>query len=82
VRSAPHHYGGHIGNYLAGHLAGAVDRFAYVEWDEATTPGLSADGYGVEDGYVSLPPTPGFGLALDEAAFDAALTQDGFVVRA
>ena len=39
VRSAPHHYGGHYGNYAAPHLAGAVAGFTYAEWDEVTTPG-------------------------------------------
>ncbi len=42
VQSAPHHYGRHIGNYAACHLAGAIARMAYVEWDETVTPGLTA----------------------------------------
>jgi L-alanine-DL-glutamate epimerase-like enolase superfamily enzyme len=77
VRSAPHHYGGHYGNYAAGHLAAAVERFAFVEWDEASTPGIDASGYAIDDGWVALPQAPGFGLALDEAAFQSALARDG-----
>ncbi|HEU5098817.1 MAG TPA: enolase C-terminal domain-like protein [Roseiflexaceae bacterium] len=78
VRSAPHHYGGHYGNYAAGHLAAAIERFAFVEWDEATTPGIGASGYELDDGWVTLPQAPGFGLALDQAAFESAMAQDGF----
>lgn len=78
ARTAPHHYGGHYGNYAAGHLAGAIERFAFVEWDEATTPGLDAAGYAVEEGWVRVPPAPGFGLGLDEALYDAAVAATGF----
>lgn len=81
VRSAPHHYGGHIGNYTAPHLAAAVEGFTFVEWDEATTPGIDAPGYGIEAGQVVVPATPGFGLTLDEDAFQRAVTSNGFVVR-
>ncbi|MDE0043597.1 MAG: mandelate racemase, partial [Candidatus Poribacteria bacterium] len=40
IGTAPHHYGGHYGNYAAAHLAAKVRRFEFVEWDEALTPGL------------------------------------------
>jgi len=78
VRSAPHHYGGHYGNYAACHLAGAIRHFTYVEWDEATTPGLDASGYSIRDGSVCVPDTPGFGLGLDEAIFQRAVETTGF----
>lgn len=81
VRSAPHHYGGHLGNYVSCHLASALRHFAYVEWDEATTPGLEAPGYRVEEGYVSVPETPGFGLSLDEKVFAEAVKENGWTVR-
>lgn len=47
IRAAPHHYGGHYGNYVAGHLAGAIKGFSFVEWDEATVPGLDTSQYQV-----------------------------------
>lgn len=78
VRSAPHHYGGHIGNYAAAHLAGAIRGFTFVEWDEVTTPGIDAPAYLVRDGRVEVPDTPGFGLALDETLFRRAVTSRGF----
>jgi L-alanine-DL-glutamate epimerase-like enolase superfamily enzyme len=78
VWSAPHHYGGHVGNYTSGHLAGVLHHFAMVEWDEATTPGLDASGYTLQDGRVALPNTPGFGLHLDEAIFRQIVTTSGW----
>lgn len=77
VRSAPHHYGGHYGNYAAGHLAGAIRGFTYVEWDEATTEGLDTSGYAVHEGCVVIPSAPGFGLALDEPVFQRAIAEGG-----
>ncbi len=78
ARSAPHHYGTHIGNYSACHLAGAIQNFMYVEWDEVTTPGLDAPGYSIVDGWVSVPNVPGFGLELNEDVFRAAVAANGF----
>jgi L-alanine-DL-glutamate epimerase-like enolase superfamily enzyme len=78
VLSAPHHYGGHLGNYISCHLATAARGFAFTEWDEATTPGVGAPGYAVRDGLVSVPDAPGFGLTLDEAAFRQAVERSGW----
>jgi L-rhamnonate dehydratase len=74
VRAAPHHYGCYFGNYAACHLAPALAGFTFVEWDEATTPGIDAGAYSIADGQVHVPDLPGFGLALDESAFLAART--------
>jgi L-alanine-DL-glutamate epimerase-like enolase superfamily enzyme len=81
VRSAPHHYGGHYGNYAAPHLAGAITGFTYAEWDEASTSGLDASNYAIHEGKVRVPADPGFGLGLDEAAFQAAVAASGYVVE-
>jgi len=78
VRTAPHHYGGHWGNYAACHLAGAIERFAYAEWDDAATPGLAASGYTVRDGWVEVPDALGFGLELDEQIFRHAVEDGGY----
>jgi len=80
VWSAPHHYGGHLGNYLSGHFAAAIREFAFVEWDEASTPGIQSPGYTVIDGQVHIPDSPGFALHLDEAAFQRAVHDNGRVV--
>lgn len=79
-RSAPHHYGAHLGNYYAAHLAGALLGFTFVEWDEATTPGIIAPGYRISKGYVDIPDTPGFGLELDEVVFARVVAEVGFVL--
>ena len=81
VQTAPHHYGRHVGNYVSGHLAAAVDGFAFVEWDEVSTPGLDGSAYPVEDGHVLLPDAPGFGLQLEEERFQHAVAATGFVLR-
>ena len=80
VRTAPHHYGGHYGNYAACHLAGAIENFTYVEWDEAETSGLDASGYALHEGRVAVPDAPGFGLALDEERFLHAVRNGGFTL--
>ncbi len=77
VRAAPHHYGGHVGNYISGHLAPALPNFTFIEWDEATTPGLEAPGYIIEAGKLHIPDSPGFGLALDEDRFREAVANGG-----
>ena len=77
-RSAPHHYGALYGNYVAGHLAAAIDGFTFVEWDEATTPGLDTSAYLLAEGRVTIPDHPGFGLTLDEPTFRAAVAAGGF----
>ncbi len=79
-KSAPHHYGGLIGNYVAGHLAGALSGFTFVEWDEAQAPGLNASAYTVEEGWVSIPDAPGFGLGLDDERFRHAVANGGFTL--
>ena len=39
--------------------------------------------YSVADGHVDLPDVPGFGLALNEGVFQAAVaSEDGVIVRA
>lgn len=82
TRTAPHHYGGHYGNYAACHLASAVTNFAYAEWDEATTPGIDGSAYRVRKGLVSVPSAPGFGLELDEERFADAVTTSGYTLVA
>ena len=82
ARTAPHHYGGHYGNYASGHLAGAISRFAFIEWDEASTPGLDGSAYVVSDGWVTMPHEPGFGVGLEEGPFREAVATNGFTVSA
>ena len=77
VRSAPHHYGGLFGNHASGHLAAAMHGFTYVEWDEAAAPGLDTSRYALDSGHVVIPPSPGFGLSLDEAEFQRTVADNG-----
>ncbi|MGH2533497.1 MAG: enolase C-terminal domain-like protein [Thermomicrobiales bacterium] len=80
VRTAPHHYGAHYGNYATCHLATAIRGFLFVEWDEVATPGLDASGYRIEEGVVVVPNAPGFGLGLDDERFLHAVGAAGFTL--
>lgn len=80
VYSAPHHYGSHYGNYVACHLASAINRLVFIEWDEATTPGLNTADYVLNEGQVTVPVRPGFGLTLDEDIFRQAVETEGYVL--
>ncbi|HLK57920.1 MAG TPA: enolase C-terminal domain-like protein [Chthonomonadaceae bacterium] len=82
VRSAPHHYGSHFGNYASCHLAAAIQGFTFAEWDEAATPGLDTSAYAIHEGRVSVPNAPGFGLTLDADRFRHAVANGGFVLEA
>jgi L-alanine-DL-glutamate epimerase-like enolase superfamily enzyme len=77
VRSAPHHYGAHYGNYASCHLAPAICGFMFTEWDEADTPGLDTSSYTLREGLVAVPNAPGFGIVLDENVFQRAIRANG-----
>jgi L-alanine-DL-glutamate epimerase-like enolase superfamily enzyme len=78
--AAPHHYGTHLGNYIGAQIGLSLPRFAFVEWDQATTPGIDAPGYAVVDGYVQVPDAPGLGLTLDDDRYGQAVKEGGFSV--
>lgn len=81
ARSAPHHYGEPLGNYLACHLAPAIRGFERVEWDEASLDAVDASNYRIVEGQVQVADAPGFGLRLDEAAFERAVVESGWRLR-
>ena len=77
-RSAPHNYGSNVGNYASCHLAGIIGGFTFVEWDHAETPGLDGSAYSLSEGWISVPNLPGWGLKLDDAAFQQAVQNGGY----
>lgn len=77
ARSAPHHYGGFFGNYAAPHLAAALPNFTFAEWDEVTMPGVDTTAYSIQDGRVTIPDIPGYGLKLDDTEFRNAIKVSG-----
>ena len=81
VGTAPHHYGGHYGNFATSHLAAGIQRFEFVEWDEASTPGLDTSAYSIANGYVNVPALPGFGIRLDDEIYAKAVKENGFIVN-
>jgi L-rhamnonate dehydratase len=82
VKSAPHNYGSHYGNFVSCHLAGVIRDFTFAEWDIAAMPALDASGYVLDEGIVQVPSAPGFGLKLDDKLFTAAVKTGGFEVSA
>ena len=77
VLAAPHHYGRVIGNYVTGHLVPAIEKFGFVEWDEAATTGLEP-GYVVHEGLIQFPEAAGFGLELDRETFQEQVAANGY----
>jgi L-alanine-DL-glutamate epimerase-like enolase superfamily enzyme len=75
VRSAPHNYGSAFGEYASCHLAAAIQHFTFIESDRIELEGLDASGYTLNEGFIHVPDSAGFGLTLDDSAL-----QDGFVV--
>ncbi len=82
VETAPHTYGGGVSGYVTAHLAGVVNGLKFVEWDFADFAELDASGYLIRDGWVDVPSTPGFGLELDDRAFETAVARTGCTIRA
>ncbi len=79
--SAPHHFGLFLGNYVSGHLAGAVQNLKYIEWDESAVTGLTMSGYHLEEGRLELSDQPGFGIDIDDEFFARAILLTGFDIR-
>jgi L-rhamnonate dehydratase len=80
VRAAPHGFGTTYANFAACQVSPALKRFLFAEWDQATIEGLDGSGYGIENGQVSLPNRPGFGLELDSEHFQHMVTSTGWTV--
>ena len=81
ARSAPHHWGRFYDNFTAAHLAAAIEGFDYIEYDEATVPGIDSSNYRVKSGHVVVPDLPGFGLLLDDEYFIKAVAESGFSIN-
>jgi L-alanine-DL-glutamate epimerase-like enolase superfamily enzyme len=66
---APHNWGSLIGYYLQLHVGRAIANFYRAEHDPLSNEVLKAEGYERKDGMTTVPSSPGFGLAINEAAF-------------
>lgn len=80
VSAAPHNYGGSYGNYASCHIAGAIDRFVMVEWDEARTEGVDDTAFNIASGKVKVPNVPGMGLQFDKAYYERQVKETGWSV--
>ncbi len=81
VETSPHTYGGGVSGYVTAHLAGVVAGLQFVEWDVAAFAEIDASDWVIRNGLVEVPGTPGFGLELDDRAFDAAVAHSGVTLR-
>ena len=75
--AAPHNWGSHLSRFYIAQFALACPRFAMVEVDRQTMPGVDDGGYGWVDGAITVPEAPGFGLSLDEDVWQALLREEG-----
>ena len=75
--TAPHNFGSPLSGFYIPQFARATRHFATGETDIMTMPGVTADGYDLVDGMRMVPDTPGFGLELDDAAFETARRERG-----
>ncbi|WP_284639442.1 enolase C-terminal domain-like protein [Paenibacillus silviterrae] len=80
VKAAPHNYGGFYGNYASAQAYPAIEGFMFVEWDEAQIPGIDTSGFTIQEGHITLPETPGFGLHFDEAFYEKQVREQGWSV--
>jgi len=66
--SAPHNWGSHLAGYYIAQFGRGCPRFAMGEIDTMRMPGVRADGYKLANGLMTVPDSPGFGLALEPSA--------------
>jgi L-rhamnonate dehydratase len=71
IRVAPHNWGSLLGFYQQLQVGAAIDNFYSAERDPLSSDVLVADGFTINDGQATLPPTSGFGLRINEDRFAA-----------
>ena len=78
IRFAPHNYGNYYGNYAQAHFAACTSNFDCGEFDTADAEGIDNSAYQVKAGRLIVPPKYGFGLTLDQSAFDSYRKANGW----
>ncbi|WP_258171116.1 enolase C-terminal domain-like protein [Paenibacillus sp. R14(2021)] len=78
LQSAPHCYGNAYGIYASGHIAAAIEHFAFVEYDDIVIEGMDASAYRVADGRFHVPAEPGFGIRFDAERFTREVQASGW----
>jgi L-alanine-DL-glutamate epimerase-like enolase superfamily enzyme len=72
---APHNWYSHLGGFYIAQFARGCPYFGTGEIDSMEMPGITSTGYGLTDGYMSVPDSLGFGLELDEGIFSGTMEQ-------
>ena len=82
VLCAPHTWGSYIERYHHAHFAASIPNYALLEAAPAHMPGLIEDGWSFIDGKLTVPDTPGAGIAIEEKIFSQGVEdRDGFSLR-
>jgi len=66
---APHNWSSLLSLFMQVHVGLVIPNFYRAEHDPVQSDVLIYDGYKIQDGFCSVPDSPGFGLAVDEAKF-------------
>ena len=67
---APHNWSSLLSLFMQVHVGLVVPNFYRAECDPLESDVLISDGYEINDGFCTVPDTPGFGLAIDESKFN------------
>jgi gluconate/galactonate dehydratase len=67
---APHNIAGPIGTMASAHVCASIPNFLALEWHASSVPFfddlvVGVDGPIIQDGYITIPDTPGIGVDLD-----------------
>lgn len=78
---APHNWGSHLSGFYIPQFARGVPNVAPCETDVMTVGGVDSAGYILDEGVLTIPDAPGFGLGLDDGLFSKAVAaENGWVV--
>jgi L-alanine-DL-glutamate epimerase-like enolase superfamily enzyme len=75
--AAPHNWGSHLSGFYIAHLGRGCGGVSMAEIDTMAMPAVSSDAYAWRDGGLWVPDAPGFGLELDDGAFQEAQAGTG-----
>ena len=82
ARLAPHNWGSHLGIFMQAILARGIPNFLMAEVDTSTSDLFDSSAFKIEDGRMTVPDTPGCGLALRDDVFEARYRADAWTVEA
>ncbi len=67
--AVPHNWASQVGKFMGLHLAKAVENVTAVEDDRSTCDAIIAEGYSFQNGFYTVPDSPGLGLRVNEEIY-------------